>query len=253
MIRNLWIILESGVSLFQKNFGDETKLDENLISGLFLALTNFAKSAGAGDLDSINLKKIKFIYQHAGEIIVVLGADPDDDSEAIKEQLDRISKEFLKRYQKDLENWDGELARFRAFSEFIDEWHATFKEQHEPKEIEEKDGIKEVSEELKVEEDIVESEAKDLFMEYPTETIEYPHDFKVFISKSLTEHYVIEIDFKNYPERPKIAFPPKLEKMLGPPHEALLTIGNWNRENPPKIVEVFRELESYIINYQRTP
>ncbi|MHA1405745.1 MAG: hypothetical protein ACTSSI_18435 [Candidatus Helarchaeota archaeon] len=111
MIRNLWIILESGANLFQKNFGDKTTLDESLISGLFLALTNFAKSSGAGDIDSglflaltnfakssgagdidsINLKKVKFIYQHAGQIIVVLGIDAEDDSEAIKKHLDEIS------------------------------------------------------------------------------------------------------------------------------------------------------------------
>ncbi|MHA1405744.1 MAG: hypothetical protein ACTSSI_18430 [Candidatus Helarchaeota archaeon] len=138
----------------------------------------------------------------------------------------------INEYGKDLENWDGELARFRSFTSFVDKWLQSIEGTESTKAMSSETAGTETTEDKTK----IETEASDLFFEYPTESMDSPSHFKVFISKSLTEHYIIEIDFRDYPEKPLIKFPPKLEKMLGPPGDALLTIGNWNPKNPPKIV-----------------
>ena len=57
----------------------------------------------------------------------------------------------------------------------------------------------------------------------------------------------MNINFKDYPEKPKIKFPKELKKIMGKPEDALLTFANWNPENPAKILEILRELEHHLI------
>lgn len=234
MINNIWIIKDTGQNLFYRSFGS-AMMDENLISGLFVALNSFAKESGKGSIDSLILKDEKFIYMNFGPIFVVIGCDRSDEIDAMKEIMNSIGTKFIAAYGKSLENWDGNVIIFRPFSDVLDN------------EFKPKPPITIPTPQL-LKNEMISQEIKELCAEFTCETVKDENsNVNVFLSRNLDQHYIININFKNYPEKPKINFPKELKKILGKPEEALLTVANWNPKSPPKIVEIMRELETYLI------
>ena len=210
------------------------KLDENLISGLFIALNNFAKESGKGAIDSLILKDAKFIYMNFEHIFVVVGCDRADEIDTMKSNMDYIGNRFLEEFG-DLENWDGNVRMFRVFADILD------------KELKFDTSITPRPQYLSKEEMII-REYKGICSEFPCEMLKNTSsNINIFLSRNLEEHFVVNINFKDYPDRPKIKFPKELKKILGKPEEALLTIANWNSDTPPRILEVLRELETYLV------
>ena len=71
----------------------------------------------------------------------------------------------------------------------------------------------------------------------------------VYISASLEDHFVIEIDFSNYPDIPQLKVPEKVRKLFIMPMEVNITcLKNWNRQNPPHILDIFNELEGLLLS-----
>ncbi|NHI93040.1 MAG: hypothetical protein EAX96_11100 [Candidatus Lokiarchaeota archaeon] len=245
LIKNIWIIKETGENLYTRTFGESVHggLDENLISGLFMAVANFAKSAGKDEMDSISMKNKKFLFLNKGEIFIVLGIEKETDEETVKTQLSKIGDLFIEEFKEILNNWDGNVRIFKRFTEVLDnEFKTEIIEEVKP--IKNNEPAKEIK---KVDENIF-NESKQVSMEFPTEIIQdNPAHIKVFLSKSLTEHYSIEIDFSKFPEKPIVNFG-EIAKVLG--ENPSLILENWNAENPPKICEVIREIESYLIGPQ---
>ena len=249
LINNIWIIKESGENLYTRSFGlgesRESGLDENLISGLFIAVSSFAKSAGKDEMVSLAMKNKKFLFLNKGEIFIVLGIAKDADEEILKNNLNKIGDLFIGQYKDTLENWDGNVRIFKGFTDVLD---------RELQSLEIKEEIIKPMEEIEKQKlekgmsEIILIESKEISMEYPTEIIkDNPAHIKVFLSKSLTEHYTLEIDFSRYPEKPDVKFG-DIKKILG--ENPSLILENWNAENPPKICEFVRELESYLLGPQ---
>ncbi|NVM04336.1 MAG: GTP-binding protein [Candidatus Helarchaeota archaeon] len=120
MINSIWIIKNSGQNLFYKNFNDTTSnIDKDLLSGFFVAIDNFANESGKGKIDSLILKDAKFIYMSLESIFIVLGCDPFEEIYGLRDIMADIGKLFLKKYG-NLENWDGDLSKFRDFSYILD-------------------------------------------------------------------------------------------------------------------------------------
>ncbi|MFX1450537.1 MAG: Rab family GTPase [Promethearchaeota archaeon] len=120
MIHNIWIIKNSGENLYYKDFGESSQpLSEDLLSGFFIALDNFAKASGRGAIDSLVLKGAKFIYMNFGPIFVVLGCDRTDEIIMMKDIMNSIGNRFLKEF-KSIENWNGDIKKFHKFSEIIE-------------------------------------------------------------------------------------------------------------------------------------
>ncbi len=214
-------------------------LDENLISGLFIALNAFAKESGKGAIDSLVLKEARFVYLNFGPIFIVVGCDREDKINEMQEKMTSIAIQFTRKYG-NLEDWDARVDRFRPFSSVLEEVL-------KPKEAPAPKPQPVYAPPLSKNEIILE-EFESVCAEFTCEMIkEETSNINVFLSRSLEEHYVININFKDYPEKPKMKFPRGLKKILGKPEEALLTLANWNSENPPHIVEMLRELESYLL------
>ncbi|MFX0134637.1 MAG: Rab family GTPase [Candidatus Hodarchaeota archaeon] len=120
MINHLWIIKNSGENLFHKNFGKSTlQMEEDLISGFFIALDTFAKQSGKGEIDSITLKDAKFVYMNFGNILIVAGCERTDEISQMKDFMSAVGNKFLEKYG-NLEKWDGDIDKFHQFSEILD-------------------------------------------------------------------------------------------------------------------------------------
>ncbi len=88
-------------------------------------------------------------------------------------------------------------------------------------------------------------EAKRLMFEFQTEFSDYISKPKVYLSASLIDHFIFEVDFTNYPNKPLLRTPDSLQKLFTVPFETKLsTLNNWSPQNPPHITEIFYEIEN---------
>ena len=92
-------------------------------------------------------------------------------------------------------------------------------------------------------------EANRLMYEFQTEFSEMISKPTVFISASLEDHFTIDIDFSNYPERPTVTFPNMLHKLFSVPIDTKFDIlNNWDPQNPRHMTEIFYEIERLLLN-----
>ncbi len=68
------------------------------------------------------------------------------------------------------------------------------------------------------------------------------HHIRIFYQVENWVSFEIEINYRNYPEKPKIIFHRGLDKVVGSP-ETLQLMRNWDVHNPPHIVQVVQEIE----------
>ncbi|MEX2707201.1 MAG: hypothetical protein Q6352_018375, partial [Candidatus Freyrarchaeum guaymaensis] len=60
MIKEFYVLLKSGESLFHKVYG-ENRVDESLFSGFLGAVYTFAREIGHGDIKTMEMGDAKFI------------------------------------------------------------------------------------------------------------------------------------------------------------------------------------------------
>ncbi|MHA1264577.1 MAG: hypothetical protein ACTSRS_05000 [Candidatus Helarchaeota archaeon] len=100
---------------------------------------------------------------------------------------------------------------------------------------------------------LIADEAHRLMYEFQTEFPDKMSVAKVYISVSLDDHFIIEIDFSNYPQPPSLTFPSMLQKLFEVPIESKLSIlQKWNPQIPPHITEIFYEIERLLIHIFRS-
>lgn len=83
-----------------------------------------------------------------------------------------------------------------------------------------------------------------IMMEYSIDYRTNIADINVYLTISVTSTFIININFINYPEQPKITYPDTLLSLLPNPDTMLETLKKWNRRKPPHVVEILRELET---------
>lgn len=118
MIHNLWISRYTGECLLHRKYGS-IEQDENLITSFLSAIEIFAQNVDSG-CDFLQTKSYKFVYTTSQNTVTVACVDKDDDEKLIKKELEHIQKEFVKRFQQNLENWNGDVSQFRDISDYVD-------------------------------------------------------------------------------------------------------------------------------------
>lgn len=91
-------------------------------------------------------------------------------------------------------------------------------------------------------------EAHKLMFEFQTEFSDIISKPKVFLSASVDDHFIFDIDFTNYPQKPKLTYPTQLQKLFEVPFEQKLSVlTKWTPQQPGHIVEIFYEIESILM------
>ncbi|MBD3187619.1 hypothetical protein GF325_12365 [Candidatus Bathyarchaeota archaeon] len=83
-----------------------------------------------------------------------------------------------------------------------------------------------------------------IMMEYSIDYQTNIADINVYLTISVTSTFIININFIDYPEQPRITYPDTLLSLLPNPDSMLETLKKWNRRKPPHVVEILRELET---------
>jgi GTPase SAR1 family protein len=121
MIRGVYILRRSdGAILFHKSYGTE-KLDEVLISGFLVAVSKFSSELGSGELDSIVMRNLKFVYGVFEDTMIIFYVDREDDDQFVREDIRRIASQFLYQYGEEIRAFrDGDMEKFKKFDPELD-------------------------------------------------------------------------------------------------------------------------------------
>ena len=128
MISRILIISTGGILLFSKNYfvdpekESENVLNDDLIGGFLTAINSFAKEIKGGSIKSLNFRNFNFIYSYDEQFgcMFVLITDIDDLEEDVREKVEMMKNEFIKRYHDEMEHFVGLVSVFNDFNEFID-------------------------------------------------------------------------------------------------------------------------------------
>ncbi len=130
MISRILILSTGGILLFSKNFFVDPEnepanlLNDDLIGGFLTAINSFAKEIKGGAIKSLNFRNFNFIYSYDDRFgcMFVLITDIDDLEEDVREKVEMMKNEFIKRYSDEIERFAGLVSVFDDFDEYIDKY-----------------------------------------------------------------------------------------------------------------------------------
>ncbi len=122
MITKIFVIAQGGKLCYSKNFVKQAASDDDLISGFLSAFSDFAQEITAGEIKSFKFKKYNYIYEYDTETqsMFVAVVDIEDIENEVREKVELLKNEFLKRYKSDLIDWNGNITIFKKFDEFVE-------------------------------------------------------------------------------------------------------------------------------------
>ncbi|TFF86447.1 MAG: hypothetical protein EU551_01485 [Promethearchaeota archaeon] len=95
----------------------------------------------------------------------------------------------------------------------------------------------------------VAQQAKDLMYYFQTEFIDDITKARIYLSITLDKHFIFSIDFKNYPERPKLILPNTINEKFASAEEFLQKVPSYqNWDQNKQIYELVTEVETVLIN-----
>ena len=121
MMQNI-IIIDDGIALFNKNFGECHKLDSNpiLLAAFFDAMFKFAAEFDQGISEQMKFKNSNINYLKENKMLFIVISDPKDNANVIQSKLNKIAELFNERYHNVLPNYNGEISLFNDFSNLLE-------------------------------------------------------------------------------------------------------------------------------------
>jgi hypothetical protein len=114
-IHLLMVYSRDGLELFSKNFSQELAGDSNLLlAGGFSAITSLFKEAtmSAGQIQAILLEDKELWLKNRENFVFALLVDYM--TQASQLAFENFVNDFEKHYEKELENFDGEISKFKS-------------------------------------------------------------------------------------------------------------------------------------------
>ncbi|MEM3511550.1 MAG: hypothetical protein QXY80_02720 [Candidatus Jordarchaeales archaeon] len=110
------LVLKDGVPLFCYEVSESKLKDPLLSSGFLNAVFQIAKNELKKGISTIKMGSSYIYLKEVSPLLVVVVGDDDREVEAVAE---RVGTEFLEKYGKNLEDWNGEVSTFKEFREKI--------------------------------------------------------------------------------------------------------------------------------------
>lgn len=115
------MIASGGMLVYSRQYGSK-QVDQDLISGFLMALSNFSVEVKGGAIESLVMQDVRFIYSLGDyEYLFVFCTDKDDMQEEVQARIDRVKAEFYSMFGDQLKNWNGNVTIFKPFDEIVDE------------------------------------------------------------------------------------------------------------------------------------
>ena len=122
MISKVLIIRANGILCYSKTLFGHDQIDDDFVSGFLTTFLDIAQKIGGGEIRSLNFRNFNIIYSYDDEkfCIFILIANINDLEHELRDNLELLKSEFIKRYRNDLINWDSDIAKFEDFDEFVE-------------------------------------------------------------------------------------------------------------------------------------
>ncbi|MFX1380009.1 MAG: hypothetical protein ACFFA4_13040 [Promethearchaeota archaeon] len=114
IIRDLWILTESGLTLFSRVI--DPKMGPQVFGGLMIALNTYAESLTEGGISNFELSSIRFTIVKNNNFLFVASSPNDIKTKKVLNELKKISQKFFEVYPENILN--NFSSNIRVFSEF---------------------------------------------------------------------------------------------------------------------------------------
>ena len=129
MIKEFWIINTSGICLFHRSVDSnvykiDTKnitIDTELFSGLLTAILNMYSELSSTEIQKLEGEGGKFLFFRKQNLIYIVRSQLNDDDKKIKKKIEIIQNLFIEKYDKQLEEFDGDITSFSLFETDLNE------------------------------------------------------------------------------------------------------------------------------------
>ena len=126
MIEEFWVINDSGLCLFYRSIhakSSDINLDmqQDLFSGMFSAILQFHSQLTSTQIQKFEDYEGKFLFFARHNLIFIVKAKLDVPDKKIRQQVEVIQDSFIKRFEKEIDNFSGNITDFQCFSEDLDE------------------------------------------------------------------------------------------------------------------------------------
>jgi len=115
-IFEIWIITEGGIPIF--SYSPESKLNPALISSFFSAIQSFAlEISEKNTINSFSIGKFNynFLWMSSYNLYFITKSDIKLKPKNIEKHLTQIAGLFLGIFNKELEEFEGDVSRFEPF------------------------------------------------------------------------------------------------------------------------------------------
>lgn len=119
LIKSVYIIHESGISLFEKNYSHD-RVNKDLFSGYVKALICFAKEITNDVISEVRMEKRNIYYEACENILVVIVSSPNINRTRLKGVFQVILTEFILQYRDFLDHNILTREPFNSFSGRLD-------------------------------------------------------------------------------------------------------------------------------------
>lgn len=121
IIRDLWILTSTGLTLFSK-VSDEERIKPQLFGALMSALNTFAEKLSDGGISNFEMSNIRFVIVKRRDFLFVGSAPNKVKEKKVIGELKIISDKFFEVYtQEILTNWDNDISIFSDFGIYVEQ------------------------------------------------------------------------------------------------------------------------------------
>ncbi len=125
MILNLYVIHESGVCIFKREYTKETEIDEQLISGFLMAVRSFAQQTFLDGLQRVQLasgRTLVYGYNKEYGILAAALADKKDNPLLVERIVNQIVDLFINKYRSFLKPLNPNVDLYEDFKKDLDKF-----------------------------------------------------------------------------------------------------------------------------------
>ena len=118
VIRNLWILTESGLTIFSRTI--DHRVGPQVFGGLMSALHTFAETLSEGGMSNFELSSVRFTIVKNNNFLFVANSSNEVRSKKILNELKNISKKFFNVYPDEIiTNYFKNIRVFADFTNHI--------------------------------------------------------------------------------------------------------------------------------------
>ena len=117
ILKDLWILTETGVVLFSRVF-DQTN-NPQLFGGLMSALNTFAEKLTEGGISNFEMSDLRFVIVKRRSFLFIGSSLNKTKEKKVIDELKIISDMFFEVYDDILVNWDNDVNYFSDFGDHI--------------------------------------------------------------------------------------------------------------------------------------